>query len=212
MANSSFGRRNFSQPNCDSRSFNAVHSSIGQVLSITAYIFQFFASVIGNSLVVAVFYKRHEQLRAPVNYFIVNMAVSDLHVPIFVIPRRVWEIVMGCGPWFVGEVLGDFLCKVVHLADEISITVSSQSMVFIAAERFWAIVNSMKTPIISLKTTPRFIGFTWLFSTVFYSYYFFAYNLEINGKHFLACTVYGSCLRIQTNSGRLTGLSFLLSS
>ena len=113
----------------------------------------------------------------------------------------------------MGEVLGDFLCKVVHLADEISITVSSQSMVFIAAERFWAIVYSMKTPIISLKTTPRFIGFTWLFSTVFCSYYFFLHIIwKLMAKHFLACTVYGSCLRIQTNSGRLTGLSFLLSS
>ena len=54
-----------------------------------------FLALVGNSFVILVFGKRSNELRCPVGCFIVNMAVSDLLVPIFVIPRRIQEIYLG---------------------------------------------------------------------------------------------------------------------
>ena len=135
---------------------------------ITGYAILLFLFLAGNALIIAVFYRRYDQLQTPVNYFIINMAVSDLLVPFFVLPKRIQIVFLGWGPWLVSGVFGDIICKVASFADEVSIAVSSQSMVFIAAERFSSIVFSHKRPLISRRTTPRFIGFTWAFASVFF--------------------------------------------
>ena len=153
------------------------------MLITTGYAILLLCSLLGNALLIGVFYRKYDQLRTPVNYFIVNMAASDLLVPLLVIPRRIQEVYIGWGYWLVGGVMGNILCKVVHLADEVSVTVSSQSMVFIAAERFWSIVFPMKSPLISRRTAPRFICFTWIFSLIWFSYYFFTYNLGSRQNH-----------------------------
>ena len=157
--------------------YEAIDSVIAQVLLTTGYAVLIFLSFAGNALVIAVFYKRYDKLRTPVNYFIVSMAVSDLLVPIFVIPRRIKQAYVGWYSWLVGGIFGEITCKILHFTDELSVTVSSQSMVFIAAERFWAIVFPMKPPLISNETSPRFICFTWLFSMTFFFYYFFVHKL-----------------------------------
>lgn len=160
--------------------YDAHNSTTDQLVMTTGYVILFIFSFIGNILVIAAFYKDTEEQRTPVQCFIVNMAVSDLFVPLFVIPRRIKQIYHGWGTWLIGGVLGEILCKVVNFADEVSVTVSSQSMVFIAADRFWAIVFPMRTSLISKRTTPRVICFTWISSTIFFFYYFFAYKLDYN--------------------------------
>ena len=148
----------------------------------TGYIILFIFSFSGNVLVITAFFKEKKEERTPVQCYIVNMAVSDLFVPLFVIPRRIKQIYHGWGTWLIAGVLGEILCKIVNFADEVSVTVSSQSMVFIAAERFWAIVFPMRSFFISSeKTTSRVICFTWISSTLFFFYYFFAYKLDYEG-------------------------------
>ena len=158
--------------------YEATNSPIDRAVMTAGYTILLVLSLVGNVFIIVVFYKRYQQLRTPVNYFIVNMAVSDLLVPVFVIPRIIQEIYLGWYPWPIGGVLGDILCRVVHFVDEVSVSVSSQSMVFIAAERFWSIVFRLKKPLISRRTTPRFISFTWVFSIIFYSYYLFVHKLR----------------------------------
>ena len=53
--------------------------------TITTSFLVLFLSLMGNLLVVAVFY-RNKTLRTPVHYFIVNMAISDLIIPVVVLP------------------------------------------------------------------------------------------------------------------------------
>ena len=171
---------NESSETCNPQIPNA--STSDKALMTTGYVILLFVSLAGNALIIAVFFKKHDQLQTPVNYFIINMAVSDFLVPIFVLPRRIQEVYLGWGPWLVSGVLGDIICKVASFADEVSITVSSQSMVFIASERLSFIVFQHKRPFISNRTTPFAIVFTWLFSTVFYSYYLFAYKVVAENK------------------------------
>ena len=140
------------------------------------YILLFIFSLFGNALIIAVFRRKYDQLQTPVNYFIVNMAASDLLIPLVVLPRRVQETYIGWTPWLVEGVVGDILCRVVHYVDEVSVTVSSQSMIFIAVERWWSVVFPLKSPLITKQTTPKFICFTWALSLLFFSYCFFAYK------------------------------------
>ena len=170
-----FSSTNKSSERCDP--YGPTVDTYDQILMTIAFVLLSIFSFTGNSLFIAVFYKQFEKLRTPVHYFIVNMAVSDLLAPIFVIPRRIKQVYLGWGPWLVGGVFGDITCKLVHFADEVSMTVSSQSMVFIAAERFGAIVFPTRRHLIPRRTTPRFIAFTWIFSTLFFSYYFFIFRL-----------------------------------
>ena len=160
------------------------HESISdQVVMTAGYVILFIFSLIGNIVVITAFFKQKKELRTPVQCFLVNMAVSDLFVPLFVIPRRIKQIYHGWGTWLIAGVLEEILCKSVNFADEVSVTVSSQSMVFIAAERFWAIVFPMRSFFISSeKITSRVICFTWISSTIFFFYYFFAYKLDYEGK------------------------------
>ena len=52
-----------------------------------AYCLIFVVSLVGNSFIGIVVY-RTQTLRKPINYFIVNMAMSDLLFPIFFCPRN----------------------------------------------------------------------------------------------------------------------------
>ena len=172
--------QNMSSVTCNP--ISSPESVTDQALMTLGFVILLILALLGNIFVITVFSKRSNQLRSPVNCFIINMAVSDLLVPILVIPRRIQEIYLGWSPWLVGGALGDILCRVLNFADEVSVTVSSQSMVFIAAERFWSIVFPMRPPLISKQTTPKFICFTWIFSALFFSYYLFAHKLVRKDK------------------------------
>ena len=110
---------NKSSETCNPQIPNA--STSDKALMTTGYVILLFVSLAGNALIIAVFFKKHDQLQTPVNYFIINMAVSDFLVPIFVLPRRIQEVYLGWGPWLVSGVLGDIICKVASFADEVSI-------------------------------------------------------------------------------------------
>ena len=157
---------------CITPNFNITLAS-DQTLMTAGYTIPMFLSLTGNALVIGAFYRRYDQLQTPVNYFIINMAVSDLLVPFFVFPKHIQEVYLGWGPIIVSGVLGDIVCKITSFAEDVSASVSSQSMLFIAAERFSSIVIPQKWPLISRQTTPRFLGFTWVFSSVFFSYCFY---------------------------------------
>lgn len=72
------------------------------------------------------------------------MTVSDLVAALFVMLRRDKDIEVAWATWHVEGILGDTLFRLPHFTDEVSTTISSQSMVLIAAKRFWSIVSSQR--------------------------------------------------------------------
>lgn len=163
--------------------FTAADSVSAQAMMTTAYCILLLLSFGGNALVILIFIRRFAHHRTPVDYFIVNMAISDLLIPLFTVPRRIQEIYLGWSPWVVGGVIGDLLCRVVNFAEEISIGVSMLSMVFIAIERFWSIMFPFKPPLITKESSPKYMIFSWFFSTLSFLYYFAAYKtIYINGR------------------------------
>ena len=64
----------------------------------------FVVSLVGNSFIGIVVYKT-QTLRKPINYFIVNMAISDLLYPIIFIPWNLTYLLLDMA-WLIGGPLG----------------------------------------------------------------------------------------------------------
>ena len=155
-------------------SFQNVTSKTTNATTITVGFLVLFLSLTGNFLVVTVFY-RNKTLRTPVHYFMVNMAISDLMIPVVFLPlviAREYNVL-----WMVNEVIGTLLCKLGMVAWGISTIVSMLSMVSIAVDRFHAILFAMKPPLISRKKCLHVIVLMWIISTVFRAHILYGYTM-----------------------------------
>ena len=139
-----------------------------------AYCLVFLVSLAGNTVIGIIVYKT-KTMRKPINFFIVNMAMSDLVVPIFLIPREIQLLYIDS--WLIDGPLGQALCKLVDFLISVSLAVSIQSLVLIAVDRFGVVVHPIRSPLISSKLCPLFILATWIVAMAFFSPYLFALKL-----------------------------------
>ena len=124
-----------------------------------AYCLIFIVSLAGNTLIAIIVYKT-KTMRKPINFFIVNMAISDLLFPIIVIPGVIQDLYTDS--WLIGGPLGQALCKLFYFFADLSGVVSVQSVVLIAVDRFGAVVFPLRSPLISSKLCPFFILASWI--------------------------------------------------
>lgn len=117
-------------------------------------------SLIGNSLIAIIVFKT-KHMRRPINFFIANMAMSDMFYPIFLLP---WDITheLFVDTWSMGGNLGQTFCKLLPFLIGISILVSILSVVLIAVDRFGAVVFPLRSPIIKKHQSSYFIVATWI--------------------------------------------------
>ncbi|XP_020611141.1 neuropeptide FF receptor 1-like [Orbicella faveolata] len=149
-------------------------STAEKIGSTFAYCLIFIVSLTGNTVIGIIVYKT-KTMRKPINFFIVNMATSDLLHPIIVIPRRIQELYIDS--WLIGGPLGQALCKLIVSLADLSATVSIQSLVLIAVDRFGAVVFPLRSPLISSKLCPFFILATWIVAIAVSSPELFAFKL-----------------------------------
>ena len=121
----------------------------------------FFFSFVGNNLLIITVYK-HKELKKTVNYFIVNMAVSDFVFPLTTIPVPLAEMSSGSWQWPIGGTAGSILCKLRNFLRTVSLTVSIESLVLIALDRFVAVVWPMKIHLITSRFRSLAIASTWI--------------------------------------------------
>ncbi|XP_068684834.1 QRFP-like peptide receptor [Montipora foliosa] len=132
-------------------------------------------SLVGNSCIGIIVYKT-KTLRKPINIFVVNMAMSDLLVPLIYIPKQVAELYLNF--WLKSGVLGNALCKLIPFIYVVSFIVSVQSLVLISVGRFGTVVFPLRSPLISTKRCPLFILASWIVATAAMSPNLFSYRLE----------------------------------
>ena len=101
-----------------------------RVLRISPYAPIFLFAVTCNLLVLAVIYK-NKTMRKTINFFIANMAFSDLIFTIVSIPRVVTILLFGY-KWLVRGSLGSMFCRIVPFVMEITIIVSVLTIVAIS--------------------------------------------------------------------------------
>ena len=152
---------------------NLTAERIGKTI---AYCLLFVVSLAGNTFIGIIVYKT-KPMRKPINFFIVNMAVSDLLYPIFLFPLDITRLYLGIDSWLISGPLGQALCKLVPFVADASAVVSIQSLVLIAVDRFGAVVFPLRSPLISSKLCPFFILATWIVAAAIHIPDMFAWKL-----------------------------------
>ena len=155
--------------------FNQFNSTALKIGGTVTYCLIFIVSLVANSLIVMIVYKT-PNLRKPINYFIANMASSDLLFPIFRVPWRMFYLHTK-DSFLVGGQLGQALCKLVPFFGDVSFVVSIQNLILIAVDRFGAVVFPLRSPLIRSKLCPFFILATWIVAVAVSSPHLFANEL-----------------------------------
>ena len=154
--------------------FDLLNPTAWKIGGTVTYCLIFIVSLVANSLIVMIVYKT-PNLRKPINYFIANMASSDLLFPIFFIP---WNLSrLHTTSLLIGGPLGQAFCKLVPFFGDVSIAVSIQNLILIAVDRFGAVVFPLRSPLIRSKLCPFFILATWIVAVAVSSPRLFANEL-----------------------------------
>ena len=170
--NSTIGNGSIEYSSC----FSATSRKIGQIIALSLILA---GSLTANSYIVLIVYKT-QTLRKPINYFIANMAMSDLLYSIFWVPYLLSELHTS---WLIGGQFGQTLCKLVPFFADVSSIVSVQNLILIAVDRFGAVVFPLRSPLIRSKLCPFFISATWIVAAAFISPHLFTYQLvEYSGE------------------------------
>ena len=80
--------------NSDQACETTANSAVEITAKALAYIFIFLVSFFGNIFLLVIIYKK-KQLQRSINYFVFNMAVSDLLTPLTVMTVKTVEIISG---------------------------------------------------------------------------------------------------------------------
>ena len=153
--------------------FSSKAFNIGGVVALCLILL---VTLAGNSLIVMLVYKT-PNLRKPINYFIANMASSDLLCILFMCH---WILARLNISWIIGSQFGQAFCKLINFLPTVSSFVSIQNLILIAVDRFRAVVFSLRSPLIRSKLCPFFILATWVVAVAVSSPYLFAVKLVEN--------------------------------
>ena len=114
-------------------------------------------SAFGNCCIGLIVY-RIKSMRKPINFLVVNMAMSDLLLLI----TAVLQLLHGLQFHIFETSAGQIVCVLKHFLPGTSVLVSIQTVVLIAFERFEAVVFPLRSPIIGGKLCRIFILGTWI--------------------------------------------------
>lgn len=165
-------------------------STEGTVLKSLAYFVILILSLIGNGCILLVIYK-NKNLRRNINFFVLNMAVSDLFNPLTIMPVHLVKIISGSksckvdNPW----TLGNILCKLCYFLPDVSLTVSIESLLLISVDRFIAVVFPLKARHVSTKVHLICIGCTWIIAIAVHAHYFYTFRLLPYGNESYECSL-----------------------
>ena len=149
-----------------------------RVSKLIAYIIMFVISLTGNALIIYVV-RKSKNIQRNVNYLILNMAVSDLFIPVFVIPTRIVQIILDIEKtrWLITGLGGEIACKLLHFVRDIAPSVSTLTLVLIALERFVAVVFPLRAKRITSRLRVALIMSTWIISTALHGPYFYIFKI-----------------------------------
>ena len=131
--------------------------------TITAVIsFVSVSALVGNILVTAAFLM-NTTLRTSPNYFIINMAVSDLFSALTIWPLYATEGMLS-KKQLIDEPMTTTVCKLGQYSRSVSQAVSTISLVWIVVERFIAIVHPFQVKSITKRLRAVLLTLTWAIS------------------------------------------------
>jgi len=106
------------------------------------YALTMLAALAGNILLIFIVWKKPE-VRSLTSFMFVNMAVADLLVTLVMMP---WSIAFFYteSNWLIKGVIGDISCRTVKFIASVAVIASIFCLIFIAADRSYAIVYPLR--------------------------------------------------------------------
>ena len=160
--------------------FNPNDSKAAKIGKTFAYSLILVVALAGNLLITIVVFKT-KTLRRTINYFIVNIAVSDLLFPLFILPTFLIELYGDSIEVSSAQHIQAFCTARVFFL-YVTCLISVVSLVFLAVDRFAAVVFPLRPPLISSKLCPFVIFSTWLVLSALSAPTFFASTYAYSGK------------------------------
>ena len=149
-------------------------TTTSKIAGIVTYGLILVVSLVGNTLIVVIVYKT-PALRKPINYFIANMAISDLQYSIFWLPWRMSDLYTNS--LIIGGEFGQALCRFVPFFSNVSTEVSIQNLILMAVDRFEVVVFPLRPPLFRSKLCPFIILAMWVIAVAVNSSFLLAYQL-----------------------------------
>ena len=119
------------------------------------YFISLLVALIGNVTIILVFYK-YKPIRKSVNYFVLNMAISDLFTPLTIMPFTIANTLSnGAFLKQIPSPLAGVVCRLCFFLADTSLYVSIVSLLMISLDRLIAVVFPLQIKLISMKV--RFI-------------------------------------------------------
>ena len=177
-----------------------------KVLKIFAYSLILLISLIGNLFVIIVFAK-NKRLRKTINYFVLNMAISDLLPPLTVMPIWLVQIATGSSAWYLDSpvLLGVILCKLTYFLADVSLLVSIESLVLMSTDRLIAVVFPLHAKRISTMLRLKLILCAWIIAIAVHAPYFYTFRLFPDGNYTYCELDWGPAFdHVQTNERYFT--------
>lgn len=129
---------------------------VGNIVLITAYAILMCISLFGNSIICYVII-RNKRMYTVTNFFIANMAISDLFVTCFNVPFNIARHLMEEWPF------GSFICHLTNFSLMISVYVSTFTLTAIALDRQYILLYPLK-PRITKRTGLIILLVIWMVS------------------------------------------------
>ena len=135
------------------------------------------ASFVGNILLIVVVY-RARTIRTSTDYFVVNMAASDIFLPFSFLVINI--VIIRKDVSYLSQTTGTVLCKFLRFFTEVSYGVSMLSLTVIAVYRLYAVEFPMRARVQSRRTCIILLLLTWILPIVMSSptLSFFSFNVE----------------------------------
>ena len=127
------------------------------------------------------------------NRLITNMAASDLLYCIIHFPREIVTQIKGSTIFLVHGRIGHVLCKICNFTADVTIAVSTLSLVLITIDRMAAVIFPNKYRRITLIERRFLIFSTWILAMVIHSPYFYTFRLETENGDVLCSTNGAGC-------------------
>ena len=126
------------------------------------YFISLLVALIGNVLIILVFYK-YKPIRKSINYFVLNMAISDLFTPLTMMPYVIAKTLSdGAFLRQIPSPLAGVVCKLCYFLADTSIVVSIMSLQMISLDRLIAVVFPLQIRLISKKVRFICIFMSWV--------------------------------------------------
>ena len=132
-------------------------------VKIATLILILIVSLASNLLLILVVRRNvNKRMRTPNNYFILNMAFSDILLVLYVVPQYI--TMTACDmQWLIDGMAGNILCRFSFFIGQMPMLVSTGSLFFITLDRFFLVFFPLRK-IITLHTARRIMAAVWTFA------------------------------------------------